>query len=138
MPPLRRTSAAAALDAVELMNVGVNYMREHMPSDARIHYAVLDTGGIAPMSCKPMPRTLFDPRPRPARHERAGAPRNKVAQGAALMTETKMEMRIISAVSNLLPNTPLEQSAPQHHGRARAAAFRRNGQEFRGERSAPL
>ena len=38
----------SALDAVELMNVGVNYMREHMPSDARVHYALLDTGGIAP------------------------------------------------------------------------------------------
>ncbi len=38
----------SALDAVELMNVGVNYMREHMPSDARIHYAILDAGGIAP------------------------------------------------------------------------------------------
>src|SRR5450631_4757546 len=51
-----RTSHAAAsphlgrsaLDAVELMNVGVNYMREHMPSDARVHYALLDTGGVAP------------------------------------------------------------------------------------------
>jgi aminobenzoyl-glutamate utilization protein B len=39
----------SALDAVELMNVGVNYMREHMPSDARVHYALLDTGGIRPM-----------------------------------------------------------------------------------------
>src|ERR1700691_6484483 len=38
----------SALDAVELMNVGVNYMREHMPSDARIHYALLDGGGVAP------------------------------------------------------------------------------------------
>ena len=38
----------SALDAVELMNVGVNYMREHAPSDARIHYAYLDAGGIAP------------------------------------------------------------------------------------------
>ena len=38
----------SALDAVELMNVGVNYMREHMPSDARIHYALLDAGGVAP------------------------------------------------------------------------------------------
>src|SRR5262245_2960646 len=36
----------SALDAVELMNVGVNYMREHMPSDARIHYAMLDSGGV--------------------------------------------------------------------------------------------
>jgi aminobenzoyl-glutamate utilization protein B len=35
---------------------------------------------------------------------------HKIAQGAALMTETKMEMRIISAVSNVLPNTPLEQT----------------------------
>ena len=48
MPPPRRISAARALDAVELMNVGVNYMREHMPSDARVHYALLDAGGIAP------------------------------------------------------------------------------------------
>src|SRR6202453_2539879 len=38
----------SALDAVELMNVGVNYMREHMPSDARVHYALLDAGGVAP------------------------------------------------------------------------------------------
>ena len=38
----------SALDAVELMNIGVNYMREHMPDDARVHYAYLDAGGIAP------------------------------------------------------------------------------------------
>ena len=38
----------SALDAVELMSVGVNYMREHMPSDARVHSAILDAGGIAP------------------------------------------------------------------------------------------
>jgi len=52
---LHRFHAAAAphlgrsgLDAVELMNVGVNYLREHMPDDARVHYAYLDAGGIAP------------------------------------------------------------------------------------------
>ena len=38
----------SALDAVELMNVGVNYLREHIPSTARIHYALIDGGGIAP------------------------------------------------------------------------------------------
>src|SRR3546814_13269058 len=38
----------SALDAVELMNVGVNYMREHMPSPASIHYTYLDAGGPAP------------------------------------------------------------------------------------------
>ena len=38
----------SALDAIELMNVGVNYMREHMPDKARIHYAIIDGGGISP------------------------------------------------------------------------------------------
>jgi len=38
----------SALDALELMSVGVNYMREHMPSDARVHSVIFDTGGIAP------------------------------------------------------------------------------------------
>src|SRR3978361_235534 len=38
----------SALDAVELMSVGVNYMREHMPDDARVHSAILDASGVAP------------------------------------------------------------------------------------------
>ncbi len=43
----------SALDAVELMSVGVNYMREHMASTARVHYAVIDSGGIAPNVVQP-------------------------------------------------------------------------------------
>jgi len=35
----------SALDAVELMNVGVQYLREHTKDDARIHYAIIDGGG---------------------------------------------------------------------------------------------
>lgn len=38
----------SALDACELMNVGVNYLREHVKSDARMHYAYLNDGGDAP------------------------------------------------------------------------------------------
>ena len=38
----------SALDACELMNIGVNYLREHMIPDARVHYAYLNTGGTAP------------------------------------------------------------------------------------------
>jgi aminobenzoyl-glutamate utilization protein B len=114
-----RTSHAAvsphlgrsALDAVELMNVGVNYMREHMPSDARVHYALLDTGGIAPNVVQAHARVRYSIRARdlPGMNELV-ARVHKIAQGAALMTETKVEMRIISAVSNLLPNTPLEEA----------------------------
>ena len=99
----------SALDAVELMNVGVNYMREHMPSDARVHYALLDTGGIAPNVVQAHARVRYSIRARdlPGMNELVGRV-HKIAQGAALMTETKVEMKIISAVSNILPNTPLE------------------------------
>ena len=93
------------------MNVGVNYMREHMPSDARVHYALLDTGGIAPNVVQAHASVRYSIRARdlPGMNELVERV-HKIAQGAALMTETKMEMRIISAVSNLLPNTPLEQA----------------------------
>src|SRR5437868_14767753 len=101
----------SALEAVELMNVGVNYMREHMPSDARVHYALLDTGGIAPNVVQAHARVRYSIRARdlPGMNELVVRV-HKIAQGAALMTETSMEMRIISAVSNILPNTPLEQA----------------------------
>jgi aminobenzoyl-glutamate utilization protein B len=101
----------SALDAVELMNVGVNYMREHMPSDARVHYALLDTGGIAPNVVQAHARVRYSIRARdlPGMNELVGRV-HKIAQGAALMTETKVEMKIISAVSNILRNTPLEQA----------------------------
>jgi aminobenzoyl-glutamate utilization protein B len=101
----------SALDAVELMNVGVNYMREHMPSDARVHYALLDTGGIAPNVVQAHARVRYSIRARdlPGMLELVGRVR-KIAEGAALMTETKMEMRIVSAVSNVVGNTPLEET----------------------------
>ena len=93
------------------MNVGVNYMREHMPSEARVHYALLDTGGIAPNVVQAHARVRYSIRARdlPGMNELVERV-HKIAQGAALMTETKVEMKIISAVSNILPNTPLEQA----------------------------
>jgi len=101
----------SALDAVELMNVGVNYMREHMPSDARIHYAMLDSGGIAPNVVQARAKVRYSVRARDLAGMLELVERvRKVAQGAALMTETTMESTIISAVSNLLPNDPLERA----------------------------
>jgi aminobenzoyl-glutamate utilization protein B len=105
----------SALDAVELMNVGVNYMREHMPSDARIHYAVVDAGGIAPNVVQATATVRYAVRARDLPGMRALVHRvTKVAQGAALMTETQMTQRIVSAVSNLVGNTPLEEAMQRH------------------------
>lgn len=100
----------SALDAVELMNVGVNYMREHMPSSARIHYAVTDTGGIAPnvVQAKATVRYLIRALSLPEMQTLLERVR-KIAQGAALMTETSVRDEIISGDANLIGNTPLEQ-----------------------------
>ena len=101
----------SALDAVELMNVGVNYMREHMPSDARVHYALLDTGGIAPNVVQAHARVRYSIRAMDLPTMLSLVERvKKIAEGAALMTETKVTVRIISAVSNCVANTPLEQA----------------------------
>jgi aminobenzoyl-glutamate utilization protein B len=101
----------SALDAVELMSVGVNYMREHMPSDARVHYALLDTGGIAPNVVQAHARVRYSIRARdlPGMLELVQRVR-KIAEGAALMTETAMQMKIVSAVSNVVGNGPLEKA----------------------------
>ena len=101
----------SALDAVELMNVGVNYMREHMPSDARIHYAMLDSGGIAPNVVQVTAKVRYAVRARDLAGMRELLERvRKIAQGAALMTETSVTVQVISAVSNLLGNEPLERA----------------------------
>lgn len=98
----------SALDAVELMNVGVNYMREHMPSDCRIHYAILDAGGISPNVVQARAKVRYVVRAPEigGMLSLIGRVRN-IAKGAGLMTETSVESEVISAVSNLLPNTPL-------------------------------
>ncbi|CDN49979.1 M20 family metallopeptidase [Neorhizobium galegae] len=98
----------SALDAVELMSVGVNYMREHMPSESRIHYAVLDSGGISPNVVQAHAKVRYVVRSADLPGlftliERV----KKVAEGAALMTETKVESTILAGVSNLVVNTPL-------------------------------
>jgi aminobenzoyl-glutamate utilization protein B len=101
----------SALDAVELTSIGVNYLREHMPSDARIHYAYLDAGGVAPNVVQASAKVRYAVRARDLPQMKALLARvRKVAEGAALMTETTLESKIVSAVSNLQPNTPLERA----------------------------
>ena len=101
----------SALDAVELMNVGVNYLREHMPSDARVHYALIDGGGIAPNVVQARARVRYSVRAMDLPQMQDLLERVKdCARGAALMTGTQVEIEVLSAVSNLLPNPPLEQA----------------------------
>lgn len=99
----------SALDAVELMNVGVNFLREHMPQDCRVHYAITDTGGKAANVVQAKAEVLYLIRAPEMRQALDLAARvDKVARGAALMTETEVEIVFDTASTNLLPNIALE------------------------------
>lgn len=99
----------SALDAVELMNVGCNYLREHVPSDARFHYAVLNTGGFAPNVVQEEAEVRYQVRsPKSSQVEEIVERICKVAEGAALMTETTVEITRAVAYKNIVPIVAIE------------------------------
>lgn len=105
----------SALDAVELMNVGVNFLREHMPQDCRVHYAITDTGGRAANVVQAQAEVLYLIRAPEMSQALALAKRvDKVARGAAMMTETEVEIIFDTASTNLLPNIALETAMHQN------------------------
>lgn len=100
----------SALDAVELMNTGVQYLREHMIQEARIHYAITNTGGYSPNVVQPYAEVLYLIRaPKNQQVKELFERVNDIAKGAALMTGTRMEMQFVKACSNLVDNTVLEE-----------------------------
>lgn len=99
----------SALDAVELMNVGVQFLREHMPSDCRIHYAIINGGGVSPNVVQPEASVLYMVRSVAVKDSIALQERvDKIAEGAAMMTETTYDRRFIDGTANTVPNTVLE------------------------------
>ena len=100
----------SALDAVELMNTGVQYLREHVIQEARIHYAITNTGGFSPNVVQPFAEVLYLIRaPKTSLVQEIYERINDIARGAALMTGTRMEMQFVKACSNLIDNTVLEE-----------------------------
>ncbi len=99
----------SALDAVELMNVGVQFLREHMVDSARVHYAITDTGGYSPNVVQPKAEVLYLIRSqRNDQVEELVERVHDIARGAALMTGTTMEIDFMKACSNTIPSTVLE------------------------------
>ena len=93
----------SALDAVELMNVGCNFLREHMELTSRVHYAILDAGGTAPnqVQSHAVVRYLIravDSAGVRELHSRV----DRIARGAALMTDTTVTSKVTSAFSDLI------------------------------------
>ena len=94
----------SALDAVELMNVGVNYLREHVPEKVRIHYAITNGGDVPNIVPAEAEVWYFIRALERDVHESVTERVRKVAQGAALMTETSVEERINGACSSVRNN----------------------------------
>ncbi len=97
----------SALDGVEAMDHMANMMREHVPSDTRIHY-VITKGGEAPNVVPAFAEVFYYVR-NPDRRviEDVWARLEKAAQGAALGTGTTVDWEIIHGNYELLPNEPL-------------------------------
>jgi len=101
----------SALDACELMNVGVQFLREHIIPVARVHYAITDTGGFSPNVVQPTAQVLYLIRaPRNEQVEEIRKRVDDIARGAALMTGTSVEIEFVKACSNIVPNRTLGQA----------------------------
>lgn len=105
----------SALDAAELMSVGVNYLREHIIDGARIHYAYLDAGGISPNVVQPTAKLLYFIRaPKSSQLKPIYQRVENIARGAALMTETELEIKWDSACAEYIVNDTLSQVVHQN------------------------
>jgi len=104
----------SALDAAELMSVGVNYLREHMIDKARIHYAYVDAGGTAPNVVQEHSLVKYEVRaPKVSQMKELFERVVKVAKGAAMMTETEVRYEITMAFSDYVPNDALAKVAEE-------------------------
>ena len=94
----------SALDAVELMNVGVNYLREHVPSDVRIHYTIINGGGAPNVVPDLAASHYFVRAPSRENVDNAYARVVDCARGAAMMTGTEVDVHLTDGLWNILPN----------------------------------
>jgi aminobenzoyl-glutamate utilization protein B len=97
----------SALDAVELMNVAANYMREHVVQGAKISYTITKTSEV-PTIVPAFSESWYTIRAQ--RRAQLDPMRDwliDIAKGAALMTQTKMEYQVIVGVYEYLPNKTL-------------------------------
>lgn len=100
----------SALDAAELMHVGVQFLREHMPPHSSVHYSITDGGGVSPNVVQAEAKTVFMVRSETVRKAKELLHRvNNIAQGAALMTDTQVTTRQIDGTASSVSNEALEQ-----------------------------
>jgi len=104
----------SSLDAIELMNIGVNFLREHVIQDARIHY-VIEEGGGQPNVVPDYARSWYLVRA-PERDQLEPIYQRilKIAEGSAMMTDTDLEVEFIKGIYNKLPSKTLSDAVTEN------------------------
>jgi aminobenzoyl-glutamate utilization protein B len=131
-------SGRSALDGVELMNVGANFMREHLKEDARVHYVVTDGGGAPNVVPAKATVWYFVRADDHADAERNFAWLQDIARGAALMSQTKMSVHIDTDCHEIIPNSPLAELLTRNLEAVGAPKFSDSEREFARRLQAPL
>lgn len=125
----------SAMDAVELMNIGINFLREHVVQETRIHYVVED-GGHEPNVVPPYARSWYYVRA-PERDLVDSYYKRilKIADGADLMVGTAHKVRFLSGVHNGIPNRTLSELTVANMKEIGAPAYTKEEYEFAKELS---
>jgi aminobenzoyl-glutamate utilization protein B len=97
----------SALDAVMLMGNGVEFLREHVPANTRIHYVITKGGGAPNVVPDLAEMEIMARNPYNETLDAIWARIVKIANGAAMMTETTVEIRNIGSDANIIPNDAL-------------------------------
>jgi len=123
----------SSLDAVELMNIGVNYLREHIIQDARIHY-IIERGGDQPNIVPSYARSWYYMRaPEREQLEEIYEWVLDIAKGASIMTRTKLEVEFIQGCYNLIPNRVIAEVIVQNMREIGAPKYDQDELEFASE-----
>ncbi len=95
----------SALDAAEIMNIGTQFLREHIIDSARVHYAFLDVGGTAANVVQPTAKLHYFVRAPKQKDANEITDRIiKIANGAAMMTETEVKVTWDAAAAEYIVN----------------------------------
>ncbi|GGL66189.1 amidohydrolase [Halocalculus aciditolerans] len=100
-------SGRSSLDAIELMNMGAEFMREHVSDAARIHYTITDGGGAPNVVPAEASVWYFVRAPSRKEVERITAWLDDVAEGATLMTQTSFERRFLTGCYDYMASDTL-------------------------------
>ena len=104
----------SALDAVMLMGNAMEFLREHVPSDSRIHY-IITKGGAAPNVVPDTAEIYLQARsPSFLTLDGIWARIRKIGEGATMMTETTLDLKIVHSSANILANDALAKVAQRN------------------------